>query len=89
MNSKGNLSNTKNNGHVGLVMSSALFTSKKEMKWIVDSGVMCHMCNDAKKYMVFESFNVVQEKTFGDGYSAEALGKETVEMSLKLPNKNQ
>ena len=58
------------------------------MKWIVNSAT-CHMCNDAKKFMVFESFDVTLEIILGDGYSVEALGKGTTEMSLKLPNKNQ
>ena len=87
-NSKGNSSKIANDGHIGQVMSNALFTSKKETKWIVDSGATCHMCNDAEKFMVFESFDVAQEITLGDGYSVEALGKGTIEMSLKLPNKN-
>ena len=47
------------------------------------------MCNDAKKFMVFESFDVAREITLGDGYSVEALGKGTIEVSLKLLNKNQ
>ena len=62
--------------------SHALFTSKKEMKWIVDSAVTCHMCNDAEKFMVFESFEA-QEITLGDGYSVEALRKRTIKMSWK------
>ena len=47
------------------------------------------MCNDAEKCMVFESFDVAQEITFWDGYLLEALRKGIIEMSLKLPNKNQ
>lgn len=40
--------------------------------------------------MDFESFDVTQEITLdGDGNLVEALGKGTIEMSLKLSNKNQ
>ena len=38
------------------------------------------MCNDVEKSMVFESFDVAQEITLGDGYLVEALGKGTIEM---------
>ena len=88
-NSKGNSSNTDKDGHIGPVTSSILFTSKKETKLIIDSEATCHMCNDAEKCMDFESFDVAQEITLGDGHSVEALEKGTIEMSLKLPNKNQ
>ena len=58
-NYKGNSSNIENDGHIGLVTSSARFTSKKEFKRIVDSGATCHMCNDTENFMDFKSFDVV------------------------------
>lgn len=47
------------------------------------------MCNDAETFMDFESFDVAQEVTLGDGNSVESIGKRTIEMSLKLSKKNQ
>ena len=86
--SKGNSGNTENDAYIGLVMSSAQFTSKKEKKWIVDSGATCYMCIDAEKFMVFESIHVAQKITLGDGSTVKALGMGTIEMSLKLINEN-
>ena len=63
MDSKGNSSNIVNDGRIGPVASSALFISKKDTKWIVDSGPTCLMYNDAEKIMDFESFDVIRDNS--------------------------
>lgn len=50
--------------------------------WIIDSGVShtCHMYNDTKQLVEFNSLEPPQEVTFGDSYSVEATGCGVVQL---------
>ena len=42
--------------------------------WIVDSGGTCHMCNDRKLFVIFNSLAEPRDITLGDGHTVKAVG---------------
>ena len=64
----------------GLVASHALTAGsmKGEAVWIVDSGATCHMCNDRKLFVNFNSLAEPRYITLGDGHTVKAVGRGVV-----------
>ncbi len=68
-----------------MVSHALSISSDKGMdSWIVDSGATCHMCNDKKQFVEFNSLEPPQEVTLGDGYSVEATGCGVVRLKMTL-----
>ena len=68
-----------NSDYNALVVSHALSASATS-NWIVDSGAMCHMCNDNKLFTNFQSLDKSQEVSLGDGH----VSKETAQGVVRL-----
>lgn len=83
---KAEVKRKNDNECVGLVVSQALSvkSGEKMNSWIVDSGATCHMCNNRKMFIEFESSQPIQEVTLGDGYSVEATGSGSVMLNMIL-----
>ena len=47
---------------------------KGEAVWIVDSGATCHMCNDRKLFVNFNSFAEPRDNKLDDGDTVKAVG---------------
>ena len=64
----------------GLVASHALAAGsmKGEAVWIIDSRATCHMCNDRKLFVNFNSLAEPRDITLGDGHMVKAVGRGVV-----------
>ena len=51
---------------------------KGEAVWIVDSGATCHMCDDRKLFLNFNSLAEPRYITLGDGHTVKAGGRGVV-----------
>ena len=56
--------------------------NESEAVWIVDSGATCHMCNDRKLFVNFNSLAEPRYITLGDGHTVKAVGRGVVLLTI-------
>ena len=71
------------NSVIGLLTHHALLTNIGKSSWIVDSGT-CHMCHHVRKFTNFKKLDIAEKITLGDGFSVEALGTGTIQLSISV-----
>ncbi len=83
-----NQSSESDNNVEGLILCNALSVddSPSAVKWIVDSGATCHICNNEKLFHKFNRLSTAQEVPLGDGRALLAVGYRDVLLKTKLPN---
>ena len=54
--------------------------------WVVDSGAMCHTCNDENMFVNLQQLDSPQRVTLGDGNFLEGPAEGTVILDTVLPN---
>ena len=81
---------SKNEHVVGMFAYDALTTNNNEKSsWIVDSGVTCHMCHDIDKFINMKKLDKAEDITLGDGHSVKAFGIGTVDLNVRVMEKNK
>ena len=71
---------------VGLVVQHSMASLPGKAAWIIDSGAMCHMCNNKSLFMEYESLKTPLKVTLGDGYEVDAIGSGVVMLNTVLPS---
>ena len=79
---QGDSNGSEANSVIGLLSQHAIDIEKSD--WIVDSGAICHMCHDMRKFINFKKLDITEDITLGDGFSVEALGIETIELNISV-----
>lgn len=71
---------------IGLVVEYALTISDTLSNWIVDFGATCHMGKEEDLFIDIKELEKPQKLTIGDGFSVEAIWRETVELFMNISN---
>jgi len=79
--------NSSDNEHTGLVVQHALLTECNDNhRWILDSGVICHMCNQQSLFTHYQPLAKPLNVLLGDGRSLQAIGQGSIVLSMNLPD---
>ena len=62
----------------------ALNSADKNIGWIIDSGLTCHLCNDVDAFTEYVRLKQPHEISLGEGHIVKATGKDTVLLKIAI-----